>query len=94
MFGKFVDHCSSDQDYLLGEFRYSVRSCSRRGMAAARLTAEWPEPFALVAVHSSVDISEMDRKRCQVRAQCFPSYQFVSSPPHQQVECRLAATAD
>jgi len=62
------------------------------GAAWSLLTAEWPEPFALVAVHSSVDVSETDRKRSLVRAQCFPSYQLVSSPPHHQVDCRLAAT--
>jgi hypothetical protein len=69
IFGKFVDHCSSGRDYLLRELRYSVRSCSRRGVVA-----EWPELFALVAVHSSLDVSETDRKRCLVRTQCFPSY--------------------
>jgi hypothetical protein len=55
------------------------------------LTAEWLEPFALVAVHSSVDVSETDIKRFLVRAQCFLSYQLVSSPPQQQADCRLTA---
>jgi len=82
MFGKYVDRCSSDQDYLLAELRYSVRSCSRRGTVSARLTAEWPEQIALVAVHSSADVLKRTDKRCPVRARCFPSYQLVSSPPH------------
>lgn len=73
----------------------TIRSCSLHGVVAARLTSERPGNFMPLSKNIScfgiaftpsvtVDVFERDIKRFAMRAQYFPSYQFVSSLPSQQ----------